>query len=378
MVSWSKTLGLTIITSFLIGMASSAMSVLTLGQGQVENTWTTVSPLPKAHLSPALGTALDGQIYLIGYDIAERYDPVSDNWTAIAPMPQETGGPVVACQDKIYVIGRIIQVYDPITNSWANKTSIPPSLSGIRAAVVGDKIYFISGGTAGYIIEDFNTTYVYDPAADSWSTMAPIPTPVQSYACAVLNNKIYIIGGAQVPKFQDLKASDLVQIFDPEANQWSAGSPLIFGVTRAEGCATLGINASERIYVMGGYSSTYLVGTLSKVPNPSLLNQVYNPETGSWTLEAALPDIQWGFSLVNVNDVFYAVGGYDKGSITLNNGQTTSGQTTQRYIPLGYTSNAYPSSTSTVPEFSWLTILPILLAIPIALAIDRKRLQRNV
>jgi len=53
------------------------------------------------------------------------------------------------------------------------------------------------------------------------------------------------------------------------------------------------------------------------------------------------------FSLVNVHDVFYVVGGYDKGSITLNNGQKTGGQTTQRYIPLGYTGNAYPSSTPT-------------------------------
>jgi hypothetical protein len=36
------------------------------------------------------------------------------------------------------------------------------------------------------------------------------------------------------------------------------------------------------------------------------------------------------------------------------------------------------SPTSTVPEFSWLTILPILLAIPIALVFVRKRLQRNI
>ena len=37
-----------------------------------------------------------------------------------------------------------------------------------------------------------------------------------------------------------------------------------------------------------------------------------------------------------------------------------------------------PTPTASVPEFSWLTILPILLAIPIALALVRKRLQGNV
>ena len=41
-------------------------------------------------------------------------------------------------------------------------------------------------------------------------------------------------------------------------------------------------------------------------------------------------------------------------------------------------STATPTPTPSVPEFSWLTILPILLAITIALAIVRKRLQRNV
>ena len=37
-----------------------------------------------------------------------------------------------------------------------------------------------------------------------------------------------------------------------------------------------------------------------------------------------------------------------------------------------------PSPTSTVPEFSWLTILPILLTIPIVLVFVRKRLKRKI
>jgi hypothetical protein len=42
------------------------------------------------------------------------------------------------------------------------------------------------------------------------------------------------------------------------------------------------------------------------------------------------------------------------------------------------TSISTPTSTPSVPEFSYLTILPILLAITIAVAAVRKRLQRNV
>ena len=36
-------------------------------------------------------------------------------------------------------------------------------------------------------------------------------------------------------------------------------------------------------------------------------------------------------------------------------------------------SSTIPSPSSSVPEFSWLTILPILLTIPIALVVVRKR-----
>ena len=46
--------------------------------------------------------------------------------------------------------------------------------------------------------------------------------------------------------------------------------------------------------------------------------------------------------------------------------------------PTSNSNSPTPTSSPTVPEFSWLTILPLLLVIPIILAIVRKRLQRNV
>jgi hypothetical protein len=51
---------------------------------------------------------------------------------------------------------------------------------------------------------------------------------------------------------------------------------------------------------------------------------------------------------------------------------------TTQTVTIGETALTPPAPTQTVPEFSWLTILPILIATSIALVTVRKRLQRNV
>ena len=81
--------------------------------------WTQKKPmaLPSHHVS---FTEYKGKIYAFGgfvlpkegapawvpVDNAWEYDPASDNWKALAPMPTKRGSPVaVAVNDKIYVMG---------------------------------------------------------------------------------------------------------------------------------------------------------------------------------------------------------------------------------------------------------------------------------
>ena len=248
---------------------------------------------------------------------------------------------------------------------------------GQNAVVVGDKIYLIGGSEGVYtqFIGISNATYVYDPATDSWSTMSPIPVPVAYYASAVINNKIYIIGGGTENTGLN-NATNIVQIFNPSTNEWTESAPILTGVFAAGSCTTTGLSAPERIYVVAG-SLAYDWGgsaTYSTAETETSLNQVYDPAAGTWSSAAPLPYKNSYFSLVNVEDTLYAVGGFDSNDVGI--------VTVEKYIPAGYIA-ASISPTPTAPEFSTL-ILPLVLVTISAIAAtklrqikSRKRERRN-
>lgn len=204
-------------------------------------------------------------------------------------------------------------------------------------------------------------TYVYDPSTDSWSTMASIPVPVEFYASAVIDIKIYIIGGGTTIS-GDGNALNLVQIFDPSKNQWTYGTPIPTGVFAPGSCATTGLSAPERIYVVGGslaYSAPiYFDASAATETN---LTQVYDPATGIWSYATPLPFNNSYLLLENVGDNLYELGGTP--------GQNIGRVTVEKYIPSGYSPptpspspTLSPTSSPPIPELSWLAILPLLLS----------------
>ena len=370
------------VASLLFALLVLASTILVrtnfaFGDGLVDDSWVTVAPFrvtPKLY-SPALGAVtVNGKIYFIGDGINERYDPDANAWTAVTPPPvYHMWSDVVACQNKIYIIGgspeNPTQVYDPLTDTWENKSSIPVTLWEYRATAVDDKIYLIAGLklAALGIFATSAATYVYDTATDTCSEMAAIPTPVGCYASAVLDGKIYIIGGGTATTTPN-NATDLVQIFDPKTNQWTNGKPLPTGVYKAAACSTSGLIAPKRIYVFGG-SLRYDGGGLSVSSSAKTitnLTQVYDLETGSWSLAAPLPEFRLSFWLVNVNDALYAIGGEESGSF----------EVTERYIPLGYDESLLPTpspsptpSPTASPTAEPFPTLPVALAIAALVAV---------
>jgi N-acetylneuraminic acid mutarotase len=283
----------------------------------LENSWMSRPPM----LEPAgKAVAVDGKIYAIGA-ITQEYDPVALTWTKKASIPNPTGGGIAVYQNKIYVIGdRYNDVYDVATNTWASKTAMPTNRIGIQANVVGDKIYLIGGASDAESGTILDVNEVYDPVTDTWTTKEPIPTPVYLYASAVVDHKIYIIGGSAEPPNIVL---DSVQIYDPENDSWTTGTPMPTAVRYASAAATTGLFAPKRIYVIGGLQSGSGLN----------LNQVYNPQTDSWTTGTSMPTARYDLGVAVVNDTIYAMGGvllppyaFPKEPLTTN----------EAYLPMGY------------------------------------------
>ena len=127
------------------------------------------------------------------------------------------------------------------------------------------------------------------------------------------------------------------------------------------------------------------VVTATNVPAPG---DFYKTTTAQGTI--TLPDLPngnhkvtvyygWQYLGVPENPSLkrYEVYGHTSAIFTVGSPTETPPVTTSPSPSSAETSPIITPSPS-VPESSWLTILPILLTIPIALAIVRKRLQRNV
>jgi len=245
-------------------------------------------------------------------NINEVYDPATDTWTIKKSMPTARYGLAIAVyQNKIYVIGGIIgdsspsysgytgvnEVYDPLTDTWEIMESMPTGSAYLDANVVGDKIYVICGVKHGGVFpfqQYADENQVYDPSNDSWSTKTPIPIGNWGYSSAVVDNKIYIIG------------AQLNQIYTPATDTWASGTPSPTFVLDATAGATTGEFAPKRIYVFSGLNED-----LDQRNVASDLTQVYNPETDTWTTGTPIPTPRWGLEVAVVNDELYAIGGYD-------------------------------------------------------------------
>ena len=286
-----------------------------------QSLWNPLTPMPTARSD--LGVAVvDGKIYAIGglsgdspVSNNEQYDPVANSWTVEMPMPTARSGfAIAAYNEKIYVIGGKVgngfvgnnEVYDPSTNTWETKSSMPTPRSDLTATAVNDKIYLIGGkeysNTNPYAAQS-NINEVYDPANDSWITKTSIPTAVYGYGSAAINEKIYIVGGSQTVTSQQQSGAsvDANQVYDPQANNWTSAANLPSSTSFGAVAATQNYLAPARLYLAGGYSQNVLTSK----------TQVYNPYNNSWTLGTSLLSPRADFALAVVNDILYAIGGFD-------------------------------------------------------------------
>src|SRR5262249_50518207 len=88
------------------------------------------------------------------------------------------------------------EVYDPQSDRWERLSPIPTARSGIAAAVLQGRIFVVGGerptGT-------FNQVEAYDPKSDRWTSHDRLPTPRHALGAAVHAGRIYVICGGRRP-----------------------------------------------------------------------------------------------------------------------------------------------------------------------------------
>jgi N-acetylneuraminic acid mutarotase len=362
-MSKNRLLAVTLISVFLISFLPITQNGYTASASETakENSWISKAQMHVARSKLGV-TVANGKIYAVGGSTEkgyiprtvgndyknsgwisganEEYDPTTDTWTLEAPMPTPRYSLAVASyQNKIYCIGGITddkvgyytnysganEVYDPATDTWQTKASMPIAATA-QANVVGNKIYV-------FCRED-NTTInqIYDPSTDSWATGSPVPTAsYSSTSSTVVGNKIYLV---DFSVYLGSVFHSVTEVYDPANDSWSSDSPMPRDLLRGGDwesqsmCATTGVLAPEQVYVLFGFF--YGMNHLTF--------RVYNPTNDNWLAGTDVPSSRYSPALAMVNDTLYVIGGYvinyplpDDNFFFVNELNAT-----EQYFPIGY------------------------------------------
>jgi N-acetylneuraminic acid mutarotase len=124
-----------------------------------------------------------------------RYDPVTNTWATRRSAPHyHRGGAGGVINDKFYVVGgkkdcclsaasldvASLDVYDPATNTWTTLAPMPTA-GPVIGAVLRGRLYVIRGPTGELADTGAGALYVYDPVTNIWKTKRG---PTWSHAAA--------------------------------------------------------------------------------------------------------------------------------------------------------------------------------------------------
>ncbi len=204
-----------------------------------EDRWEEGPDLLQPHDYPAFAL-LDGKIYIIGghhpnateggpqtdpaFSFSERWQPGSDRWVEVAPMPTPRfAASAVAIENGLWVLGGVaftpqgfneydrIEIYHPQRGEWAlSPVSLPWPSAGQGACVLNGQFYSLGGfrGSEGIGTQGAACNL----AKKTWSNLPPMPAPRAAMGVAVADQTLYLIGGWAA----DRSVIDSVVAYRPE------------------------------------------------------------------------------------------------------------------------------------------------------------------
>jgi len=299
-----------------------------------QGSWTKLAPFPEP-AEEISGASAGGKMYVFAglapvwkpVGMVYEYDPATNRWTKKQSMALPSHHVAfTTCRDKIYAFGGFVLPesgppgwlpinnaweYDPATDTWKALAPMPTKRGSALAAVVNDKIYVVGGATTipgskepavfpTHPHMSVGTVEEYDPAANTWRERSAMPTPRNHAAIGAVNGKIYVIGGRVGAAFIGL-ASDIsvVEEYDPVTDQWS-GPRARMPIARS----ALGASVYRgHIYVAGGeYQDPHMMATFRAV-------EAYDPASNTWTEMPPMPVSRHGLAVGVIGNRLHVISG---------------------------------------------------------------------
>lgn len=298
-----------------VGTADVVTSGFTSTDEKVSNAWVKKKEMP-VKLFTQRAAVLNGRIYVLGnivksnenkdsdYNDMYEYNPETETWTKKSPSIAgkgriETSGGLAVVNGKLYVLGGVIrksdgsferktynvQEYDPLTDKWVLKGTLPNENSSFGVAAINDKIYVVGG--------ELSKVDEYNPTTNKWmSIKSRIPQYYQDAGTIALNGKMYIFGGS---------GTSAVSEYDPDKDTWTLGSSI----------------PTQRIHLYPVASGNLIFAINSvKFPEMQVCNnvEVFDPAKNEWKIRNASPYASFSSAIAEVNGRIYMIGGMRTGT----------------------------------------------------------------
>ncbi|GAB4497632.1 MAG: kelch repeat-containing protein [Anaerolineales bacterium] len=248
--------------------------------------------------------AYGGQIYALGGQnnqttlaTAETYLPQQDEWQSIAALPIPVSHTQAAVLNgSIYLPGGLLpsaqptttlQVYTPAENIWHTAQPLPYAISDYALTAFEGKLYLF-GGTDGQ--KPLKLALRYTPE-DGWQSLPNMPTARAGAYAVNVSNRIYIIGGQS-----STDAAPTIQIFNPNDPEtpWQTALPLPAADGNLIGAAAL----ADMVYIF------------NQVPGSNSLQiSLYTPQNARWQITTETADTTLSGTLAALGTQVYFCGG---------------------------------------------------------------------
>lgn len=174
-----------------------------------DDRWHAIRPLSRGSRGAISVVAANGLIHAIGgrdtrsVDWHEVYDPRTDTWHTLAPIPgPRDHAAAVQLSGTVLVAGGRMDTfdfntgmhvgYDPTADRWEERAPMPTPRSG-HGGVVWQGLFFCMGGEGTRRV--FGQNEAYDPRTDSWQSYETMRTPRHGMGAVVIGNAIHVAGG---------------------------------------------------------------------------------------------------------------------------------------------------------------------------------------